>query len=148
MPNTKISALTAGNPAQGTDEIPIARGGANFKVSAASIAATFAGTLAPANGGTGAIATPSNGQLLIGNGTNYSVANLTAGSNISITNSAGGISIAAASGVTTFSAGSTGLLPAFGLWPPCQHGKALYQTFGLIVKTAPSGPSKPKRRAW
>lgn len=39
MPNTKISALTAGNPAQGTDEIPIARGAANFKVTAASIAA-------------------------------------------------------------------------------------------------------------
>lgn len=39
MPNTKISALTAGNPAQGTDEIPIARGASNFKVTAASIAA-------------------------------------------------------------------------------------------------------------
>jgi len=39
MPNTKISALTLGNPAQGTDEVPIARAGANFKVTAASIAA-------------------------------------------------------------------------------------------------------------
>jgi hypothetical protein len=147
MPNTKISALTAGNPAQGTDEIPIARGAANFKVTAASIAAlspagtvtsvglsggttglttsgspvtssgtiTIAGTLAPANGGTGAIATPSNGQILIGNGTNYSVANLTAGSNITITNSAGGITIAASGGgggVTTFSAGTTGFSPS------------------------------------
>jgi len=205
VPNTKISALTAGNPALGTDQIPIARSGANFQVTAASIAAlspagtvtsvgasggttglTFSGgpittsgtftaggvlnaanggtgissyfvgdllyasststlsplpdaatgnalisggvsappsygkigltthvsgTLPPGSGGTGAIGTPSNGQLLIGNGTNYSVANLTAGSNVTITNSAGGITIAAASGVTTFSAGTTGFSP-------------------------------------
>jgi hypothetical protein len=37
---------------------------------------------------------PSNGQLLIGNGINFSYANLTAGSNITITNTAGGITIA------------------------------------------------------
>jgi hypothetical protein len=37
--DTKISALSAGNPAQSGDEIPINRGGANFKVTAASIAA-------------------------------------------------------------------------------------------------------------
>jgi hypothetical protein len=73
---------------------------------------TAAGTLVPANGGTGAIGTPTAGQLLIGNGINYSVANLTAGSNITITNSPGGISIAAASGVSSFSAGTTGLLPS------------------------------------
>lgn len=39
--------------------------------------------------------TPANGQLLIGNGTGFNVANLTAGSGVTITNSAGGISIAA-----------------------------------------------------
>ena len=43
---------------------------------------------------------PSDGKLLIGNGTGFSVANLTAGANVTITNSAGGISIAAASGVS------------------------------------------------
>jgi len=69
------------------------------------------GTLPPGSGGTGAIGTPANGQLLIGNGTNYSVANLTAGSNITITNSAGGISIASAGGVASFSAGTTGFSP-------------------------------------
>jgi len=58
------------------------------------------GTLPIANGGTGATGTPANGQLLIGNGTGYSVANLTAGSNITITNSAGGISIASTGGGT------------------------------------------------
>jgi len=38
--------------------------------------------------------TPTNGQLLIGNGTGFSYANLTAGSNVTITNSSGGITIA------------------------------------------------------
>lgn len=39
MANTKISALTSGNPAQSGDEIPIARSGANYKITAGSIAA-------------------------------------------------------------------------------------------------------------
>jgi len=56
------------------------------------------GTLAFGNGGTGLTATPSNGQLLIGNGTGYSLATLTAGSNITITNTAGGITIASTAG--------------------------------------------------
>jgi hypothetical protein len=61
------------------------------------------GTLPIGNGGTGVTTTPANGSLLIGNGTGYTNATLTAGSNITITNSSGGISIAATSsgGVTT-----------------------------------------------
>ena len=39
MSNTKISALTNGNPALGTDVIPIDRAGANFSITPASIAA-------------------------------------------------------------------------------------------------------------
>lgn len=38
MADTKISALTSGNPAQGSDVIPIDRAGANFSITAASIA--------------------------------------------------------------------------------------------------------------
>lgn len=54
------------------------------------------GTLAIARGGTGLNTAPSNGQLLIGNsGTAYSLATLTAGDNISVTNGAGSITIAA-----------------------------------------------------
>jgi len=56
------------------------------------------GTLPVANGGTGSSSTPTNGQLLIGNGTGFSLAALTAGSNVTITNSAGGITIAATGG--------------------------------------------------
>lgn len=202
MPDTKISGLTLGDPALSTDAIPISRAGANFKLTAGSIAAlspagtvtsvavsggttglttsggpvtasgtiTLAGTLALANGGTGqttkaaafnalspvtttgdliigngsnsntrlaigtsgyyltsngstaswqplsvsagsisgtiqvyqggtgTTSTPSNGQLLIGNGGGYSVNTLTAGSGISITNAFGAITIAASGG--------------------------------------------------
>lgn len=52
------------------------------------------GTTAVARGGTGTGTTPTNGQLLIGNGTGYNLANLTAGANIGITNAAGTITIA------------------------------------------------------
>jgi hypothetical protein len=68
-----------------------------------------------AYGGTGLTATPSNGQLAIGNGTGYSLATLTAGTNVSISNSAGGITInatPAAGGTVTSvdgSGGTTGL---------------------------------------
>ena len=44
-------------------------------------------------GGLNLSTTPSNGQIPIGNGTGYSLANLTAGTNISITNGAGSITI-------------------------------------------------------
>ena len=43
MANLKISQLTAGNPAQAGDLFPIDRAGANFKVTAASIAALAGG---------------------------------------------------------------------------------------------------------
>jgi len=51
------------------------------------------GTLPIANGGTAVTSAPSNGQLLIGNGTGYTLATLTAGTGVSITNGAGTITI-------------------------------------------------------
>ena len=45
--------------------------------------------------------TPTNGQLLIGNGTDFSYSTLTAGSNITITNSSGGITIASTGGTSS-----------------------------------------------
>jgi hypothetical protein len=56
------------------------------------------GTLPVANGGTGLTSTPTNGQIDIGNGTGFTRSTLTAGSNITITNGAGAITIAALSG--------------------------------------------------
>ena len=52
-----------------------------------------AGTLPVANGGTGVTSTPTNGQLLIGDGTGFSLTTITAGDNIVITNAAGSITI-------------------------------------------------------
>ena len=60
--------------------------------------------IARAYGGTGLTAAPSNGQLLIGNGSGYALSTLTAGSNITITEGSGSITIAS-SGGSSVSAG-------------------------------------------
>lgn len=71
-------------------------------------------------GGTGLTSTPTNGQLPIGNGSGYTLATLTAGTNVSISNSAGGITISAtpaAGGTVTsvdVSGGTTGLTTSGG----------------------------------
>ena len=68
-------------------------------------AASITGTLAEADGGTGET-TYSNGQLLIGNASGgLTKATLTAGSNISITNGDGSITITAAGGGAGYTAG-------------------------------------------
>ena len=64
-----------------------------------------------ANGGTGLGTIPTNGKLLIGNGTGYSLNTLTAGAGITVTNGAGTITVAS-SGTTSFSAGTTGFTPS------------------------------------
>jgi hypothetical protein len=51
------------------------------------------GTLPIAKGGTGVIATPTNGQVLIGNGTGFTLAQLTQGTNVTITPGVGTITI-------------------------------------------------------
>jgi hypothetical protein len=56
--------------------------------------------------------TPTNGQLLIGNGTGFSYSTLTAGSNITITNSSGGITIASTGG----GGGSSSPIPKLQSW--------------------------------
>jgi len=56
------------------------------------------GTLPVGNGGTNLATTPTNGQLLIGNGTNYTLATITQGTGITVTNASGSITIAATGG--------------------------------------------------
>jgi hypothetical protein len=51
------------------------------------------GVLPVSSGGTALSALPTNGQLLIGNGTGYTLATLTAGSGITVSNSSGSITI-------------------------------------------------------
>lgn len=94
------------------------------------------GITAVVNGGTGLGTIPTNGQLLIGNGTGYTLNTLGFGAGISVTNGSGTISVAntgvlsniagtgisvsgatgdvtiANTGVLSFSAGTTGLTPA------------------------------------
>ena len=61
--------------------------------SSSSVAGVTAVTYA--NGGTGLTGEPTNGQLAIGNGTGYTLATLTAGSGMTVTNGAGTITLAA-----------------------------------------------------
>jgi hypothetical protein len=68
--------------------------GTNF--SATSL--TLTNALGVAEGGTGVDSAPTNGQLLIGNGTGFALSTLTAGDGISVTNNAGSITIAASGG--------------------------------------------------
>lgn len=77
--------------------------------------AVVTGAFGVSQGGTGLTSTPTNGQILIGNGTDYTLATLTAGTNVSITNGAGTITINASetfTGTVTsvdVSGGTTGL---------------------------------------
>ena len=59
------------------------------------------GTLPVANGGTALATTPTNGQILIGNGTNYTLATITAGTGVTVTNASGSITIASSGGGST-----------------------------------------------
>jgi hypothetical protein len=85
-----------------------------FGLDLASINLTsLGGVLTPSQGGTGVSALPSNGQLLIGNGTGWTAASLTAGTNITITPSAGGITISTLADLITSSGGTANYLPKF-----------------------------------
>lgn len=72
--------------------------------------------LGRAHGGTGLATAPTNGQLLIGNGSGYALSTITAGSNVSVTNGAGTITISATGTVTSVavSGGTTGLTTSGG----------------------------------
>ena len=68
--------------------------------------------LGTSNGGTGLnTSTATNGQLLIGDGTGFTLSTLTPGTGIGVANGAGTITISN-TGVTTFAGGTTGLTPA------------------------------------
>ena len=87
---TGIGLFTASTAASARSALSAAAAGANSDITSLSGLTT---PLSRAQGGTGTGTAPTNGQLLIGNGTGYTLANLTAGSGISISNSAGGVTI-------------------------------------------------------
>jgi len=62
-------------------------------VNGTTLTATNSSILPVGSGGTGITTTPTNGQIPIGNGTNYTAATLTAGNGTSITNASGAITV-------------------------------------------------------
>jgi len=77
-------------------------------VASVDLTTSISNILPIANGGTNTTAVPTNGQILIGNGTGYTVATLTAGTGITITNTAGGIMISTATGQAGLRSCATG----------------------------------------
>lgn len=125
---TTLTGLVKGN---GTSALTAATAGTDYLTptgSAASLtnfptfnqnttgtAANVTGTVAVANGGTGLSSTPANGQIDIGNGAGFTRATLTAGTAITITNTAGAITISAAIRPTTDQFTATAALTSFTL---------------------------------
>lgn len=89
---TTVTGILKGN---GT-AIAAAVAGTDYVVPSGSITGTAAnvtGIVAIANGGTDLATVPTDGQLLIGNGTGYTLAAITPGTGISVTNGAGAITV-------------------------------------------------------
>lgn len=89
------------------------------------------GILPVSSGGTGTKQIPTNGQLLIGNGVNYDVNNLTAGDGIGVTNGAGTIELAN-TGVLSNVAGA-------GIAVSSATGDVTIDNTGVLSNTAGNG---------
>jgi hypothetical protein len=92
---TGIGLFTAASTSAARSALSAAAAGANSDITSLSGLTT---PLSRAQGGTGTGTAPTNGQLLIGNGSGYTLSTLTAGSGITITNASGGITITNAAG--------------------------------------------------
>ena len=105
------------------------------------ISVSLGNALGVTSGGTGLSTIPTNGQLLIGNGTGYSLNTLTAGTAIGITNSAGAITITN-NGVTSLTAGTgISLSGSTGAITISNTGVTSFQTSlsGLTPNTSTTG---------
>jgi hypothetical protein len=72
------------------------------------------GIIGTINGGTGVDATPTNGQLLIGNGTGYTLNTLTEGTGIGVVNGLGSVTVKIDdTGVTAGSYGTAATVPNY-----------------------------------
>jgi len=92
-----------------------------------------------ASGGTGLTTSPANGQLLIGNGSNYTLSTLTAGSGVSITNSAGSITLSATGlgGTVTAVTASSPLASSGGTTPNISIANST-GTGSVVLENSPS----------
>jgi hypothetical protein len=110
---TLTTALTVANGGTGANtaanartNLGAAKSGANSDITSLSGLTT---ALSVAQGGTGVVSTPTNGQILIGNGSGFSLNTLSAGTGVTIANSAGGITISAGSAGTCAGCATTSL---------------------------------------
>jgi hypothetical protein len=99
---TAIAALSTNGliarTGSGTASARTLTAGANIQVTngdgvSGNPTVALSGIVPIANGGTNLSTVPANGQLLIGNGTNYTLAQLIAGTGISVVNGAGTITL-------------------------------------------------------
>lgn len=99
-PYLKVSkgGTGAGTASGARASLGAAASGANSDITSLTGLTT---ALSVAQGGTGLATAPANGALDIGNGTGFTRTTLTAGTNITITNASGSITIAASGGNTT-----------------------------------------------
>jgi hypothetical protein len=80
---------------------------AKGQVTAASNQSYVTAPVTVAQGGLGTTATPTNGQIPIGNGTLYNAASITAGAGVSITNGASAITVATTAGTINAQTGTS-----------------------------------------
>jgi hypothetical protein len=78
---------------------------------------TMAGTLGISSGGTGLSAAPTNGQLLIGDGSAFVLSALTAGTGVSVTNATGSITLANTAPDQTVVLTGSGIISITGTYP-------------------------------
>lgn len=96
LASTSANITTLTGTTFGTTATTQLRGASAAITNISATSLTLTNALARAQGGTGLSTAPTNGQLLIGNGSGYTLAALTAGSGITVTNGAGSITISAA----------------------------------------------------
>ena len=98
LSNQSANQVFAG-PSSGGATTPTFRALAAADIPSLPASQITSGQLAVARGGTGLDgSSAANGKLLIGNGSGFTLATLTAGSNVTITNAAGSITIASSGG--------------------------------------------------
>jgi hypothetical protein len=125
--------------------VPAGGGAPAFGALELSQSAAVTGALGVANGGTGTTAAPSNGQLHVGNGTDFTLATLGSGANggVTVTNGSGSITLDTPQDIRTTAAPSfAGLTLTGGLRTPLSTKTANYTltaSDSIVLADATSG---------
>ena len=125
--NTPSHVLSTVQAVQGTGVLHVINGVLQSPATPVSLTADVSGVLPIANGGTNTSAIPTDGQLLIGNGTDYTLNTLAADPGISVANGPGTITV-----------GNTGIL-AVGVAAPITSTGGQSPTIGLAASGVAAG---------